>query len=579
MTTPALTSFSLSLPGAAPFDAGLAERLKQAKKSRGTGYLPRTRHPRSDGWAEYTNRLFLESSPYLLQHAHNPVNWYPWGDEAFETAARLKRPVFLSVGYATCHWCHVMEEESFEDEEIARCLNAHFVCVKVDREERPDIDAIYMNAVQALTGRGGWPMSVWLTPERKPFYGGTYFPAMDQGLNIGFLTLLERLRDIFHASDGRAENAARQITDAMQKMTATGPVGDLPEKQILDRAADFYRRYYDPVSGGMNGAPKFPSSLPIRFLLRYYQKTGDAGILEMAEHTLRQMARGGMYDQVAGGFHRYSTDDRWLVPHFEKMLYDNALLAVDYLEAFQITGDGQYKRIAVDILRYVERDMTAREGAFYSATDADSLTPDGRMAEGYYFTWMPEELGEVLGEERAGTVKAYYGVGPAPNFEDRHILHIHRSTAETARILGMPETRLMMEIETSRNLLYQARSRRPAPLRDEKILTAWNGLMISAFARAGLALGDSRHTGQAIRAARFILNHLCVDGRWRRSFKDGEARQSAFLEDIAFLTTALIDLFEATGDREWLGQAVFMDRILEQYYEDTESGGFFMTPS
>ena len=580
MTTQTNSLFSAPQPGTAPYDAGLVERLEQVKKSRETDYLPRTRHLRPDGWAKYTNRLFLESSPYLLQHAHNPVNWYPWGDEAFETAAHLNRPVFLSVGYATCHWCHVMEEESFEDEEIARFLNENFVCVKVDREERPDIDSVYMTAVQALTGRGGWPMSVWLTSDRKPFYGGTYFPARDgdRGAGIGFLTILERLTEIFHTSDGRVETAGRQITEAIQKMAASKPGGRLPEKQGLDRAADFYRQHYDRALGGLSGAPKFPSSLPVRFLLRYYQKTGDADILEMAEHSLRQMAGGGMYDQVAGGFHRYSTDEHWLVPHFEKMLYDNALLSVAYLEAWQATGDENHKRMVSDILRYVERDMTAPDGGFYSATDADSRTPDGHVDEGYYFTWTPEELDAVLGKDRARIIKAYYAVGPAPNFEGRYILHTEKPAAETARLMNISVDHLMAEIESCRDLLYQARNQRLAPLRDEKILTAWNGLMISAFARAGLALGNPHYTDQAIRAARFVLDHLVVGGRVYRSFKDGQARHNGYLEDVAFLAAALMDVYEATFDMKWLKKAVSLDEMLEQYYEDAEIGGFFMTP-
>jgi uncharacterized protein YyaL (SSP411 family) len=581
MTTQTNVLLSLPLPGAEPHDAGLLARLEQTKASRPSGYAPRTRHLQPDGWAQYTNRLFLESSPYLLQHAHNPVNWYPWGDEAFETAARLNRPVFLSVGYATCHWCHVMEEESFEDEEIAKFLNAHFVCVKVDREERPDIDAVYMAAVQALTGRGGWPMSVWLTPDRNPFYGGTYFPARDgdRGNPIGFLTLLARLREAYHASDGRARTASLQITDHIRKLSASKPGHQLPDKGILDRAADFYRRQYDPVHGGMRGAPKFPSSLPVRFLLRYWRRGGAADALEMAETTLQKMAAGGMYDQAAGGFHRYSTDEHWLVPHFEKMLYDNALLAVAYLEAWQATGHEPYKRVIEDILRYVERDMTGPNGGFYSATDADSRTPDGHVDEGYYFTWTPEELDAVLGKDKARIVKTYYDVGPVPNFEGRYILHMDKPAAEIARTLDITEERLMAEIETCRDLLYQARKLRPAPLRDEKILTAWNGLMISAFAKAGLALGNQHYTDQAIAAARFILDHLIGNGRLFRSFKDGQARHNGYLEDAAFLAASLLDLYEATGDIQWFEKAVHLDTMLKNQYEDSENGGFFMTPS
>lgn len=581
MTDPSFDLFSLPQPGATHYDAELVNRLAQARLSRLSGYLPRTRHLRPDGWAKHTNRLFLESSPYLLQHAHNPVNWYPWGDEAFETAAALNRPVFLSVGYATCHWCHVMEEESFEDEEIAGFLNAHFVCVKVDREERPDIDAVYMSAVQALTGRGGWPMSVWLTPDRKPFYGGTYFPARDgdRGSPVGFLTLLQRLWEAFHATDGRATAASLQITDFIKKTSMAKPGGRLPEHQVLDAAADFYRKQYDPVYGGMKGAPKFPSSLPVRFLLRYWRRTGATDMLEMAENTLKHMAGGGMYDQAAGGFHRYSTDERWRVPHFEKMLYDNALLVPAYLEAYQTTGNPCYEQVARDILRYVERDMIGPEGEFYSATDADSRTPDGHMEEGYFFTWTPEELATVLGEDRARIVAAYYGIGPVPDFEGRHILHVPRIAADVARMLGLSEDRLTAEIEACRGLLYEARKTRPAPLRDEKILTAWNGLMISAFARAGLALGEPRYTGQAIRAARFVLDHLVFGGNLYRSYKDGKARHNGYLEDAAFFLAALLDLYEATGELSWFENAMLLDDLLKRQYEDAENGGFFMTPN
>ncbi|MFO7912501.1 MAG: DUF255 domain-containing protein, partial [Desulfotignum sp.] len=371
---PATDLFTLPQPGAEPYGADVIQKLENAAALRGSDYQPRTRHLRPDGWARYTNRLFLESSPYLLQHAHNPVNWYPWSDEPFETARQENRPVFLSVGYATCHWCHVMEEESFEDEEIAKYLNENFVCIKVDREERPDIDAVYMTAVQALTGRGGWPMSVWLTPDRKPFYGATYFPARDgdRGAAIGFLTVLEKLNQSFHLPDGRVEKAGRQITEAIRQAMVPQSGNRLPGQEILQKAAGFYQQNYDPKFGGLSGAPKFPSSLPVRFLLRCYRKTRDPDMLEMIENSLFHMAGGGIYDHVAGGFHRYSTDAQWLVPHFEKMLYDNALLAVAYLEAWQTTANADFQRVVNEILTYTGRDMTSPEGAFYSATDADS---------------------------------------------------------------------------------------------------------------------------------------------------------------------------------------------------------------
>ncbi|MBC2716351.1 MAG: thioredoxin domain-containing protein [Desulfobacteraceae bacterium] len=576
--------FYLPQPGARAYDKDLIKKLAQVRKLRGQTYQPRTKHLQPDGWAKYTNRLFLESSPYLLQHAHNPVNWYPWGDEAFETAKQLNRPVFLSVGYSTCHWCHVMEEESFEDEEIARYLNENYVCVKVDREERPDIDSIYMTAVQALTGRGGWPMSVWLTADRKPFYGGTYFPPRDgdRGANIGFLTILEKLNQSFHAPDGRVENAGLQITAAIQKMMETKPGNRLPEKEVLQNATTFYRQSYDRQFGGLAGAPKFPSSLPIRFLLRYYRQPPDKitqgkNILEMIEHSLAKMAGGGMYDHVGGGFHRYATDEHWLVPHFEKMLYDNALLAVAYLEAYQATGNDEFKRVVNDILRYVSRDMISPDGAFYSATDADSMTPEGHMEEGWYFTWTPDELESVLGKDRAKIVKKYYSVTMTPNFEGRHILHTEKTTDETAAALNMTKKELFAVIDESRELLYTERNKRPAPLRDEKILTSWNALMISAFARAGLVFNDPDYIDQATKAARFIMDHLYKNNRLQHSYKDNNARHNAFLDDYAFFIAALIDLYEATHDIHWLEKALELDDVLKIFYEDPETGGFFMT--
>ncbi|ACN14663.1 conserved hypothetical protein [Desulforapulum autotrophicum HRM2] len=573
-------------PGTQLYDKNLIQRLENARKVHGRTYRPRTKHLHPDGSAKYTNRLFLESSPYLLQHAHNPVNWYPWGDEAFETARKLNRPVFLSVGYATCHWCHVMEEESFENEEIARYLNENYLCVKVDREERPDIDSIYMSAVQALTGRGGWPMNVWLTCDRKPFYGGTYFPPRDgdRGADIGFLTLLEKLIQSFHAQDGRVENAGRQITAAIQQMMSPKPGTRLPGKETIQNAVSFYRQSYDSRFGGLSGSPKFPSSLPVRLLLRHNRNTfekvkQDTNILEMIDHSLAQMAGGGMYDHVGGGFHRYSTDEHWLVPHFEKMLYDNALLAVVYLEAWQATDNADFKRVVNEILSYVIQDMTSADGAFYSATDADSITPRGHMEEGWYFTWTPEELDAILGKENSKIIKRYYSVGVTPNFEKRHILHTTKSRAETASALNITEEKLAKIIETSRELLYLERNKRPAPLRDEKVLTAWNALMISAFARAGFTLNNTVYIDQAVRAARFIMENLYIDNRLFRSYKDGKARHNAYLEDYAFFIAALIDLYEATHDIEWLKKALELDDVLKTFYEDRKNGAFFMTSS
>jgi uncharacterized protein YyaL (SSP411 family) len=577
--TPDFSFFDTPQPGVEMYDEKLLDRLDQMKKTRGNKYQPRTKHLRPDGWAKYTNRLFLETSPYLLQHAHNPVNWYPWGDEAFETAKRLNRPLFLSVGYSTCHWCHVMEEESFEDEEIAAYLNKNYIAVKVDREERPDVDAIYMSAVQALAGRGGWPMSVWLTHDRDPFYGGTYFPARDgdRGAGIGFLTILNRLNNLFIQDPEKIDKAGQQLTDAIQQMLTARPGNRLPDDKILGRAANYYRQNYDKKNGGLIGAPKFPSSLPARFLLRYYLKTGDKAMLEMAENSLIKMGSGGMYDQVGGGFHRYSVDDVWLVPHFEKMLYDNALLAVAYLEAYQVIKNPYLKKITIEILDYVRRDMTSPEGAFYSATDADSLTPGGHMEEGYYFTWTPEELKTVLGAEQAEIVKKYYAVENNPNFEGRFILHTPSSGEHVAAALNISTEELEKTINKSKELLYQARNERPLPLRDEKILTSWNALMISAFAKAGLILDKNEYTLQAVRAVKFIFNHLYVEGRLFRSYMDGTPKHHAFLDDYTFFIAALIDVFEATQDIAWLKKAVELDGVVEKYFEDRTSGGYFMT--
>ncbi|MCP4755922.1 MAG: thioredoxin domain-containing protein [Proteobacteria bacterium] len=566
-------------PGATDLDANLITRFAETRASRGGSYQPRTRHLEPDGWARYTNRLFLETSPYLLQHAHNPVNWYPWGDEAFEAARRQNRPVLISIGYSTCHWCHVMEEESYEDEEIARYLNENYIAIKVDREERPDVDTIYMSAVQVMTGSGGWPLHVFLTPERKPFFGGTYFPARDgdRGVSIGFLTILKRINDAYHSRRDRVEQSSRQLTEAVRGILLPKQGERRSWIEVMRRAADQYRRIFDTVHGGTTGAPKFPSSLSVRFLLRFHRDTEHSDLLQMTNLTLEKMAAGGMYDHVAGGFHRYSTDAQWLVPHFEKMLYDNALLAVSYLEAFQATGNRDFQRVTEEILHYVARDMTSPEGGFYSATDADSLNPDGCREEGYYFTWTLRELVDALGGERTKIVKAYYAIGRTGNFEGRHILHTPKTDDEVAKSLKITKRKLRFEIDRSKKILYRVRNRRPLPLRDEKILTAWNGLMISAFAKAGLVLGDSDYVAYAVRAARFILEQLYADRRLFRSYKDGKAGHNAYLTDYAFFIAALLDLYEATYDGSWLEIAIVLDGILEKHYEDKKKGGFFMT--
>lgn len=552
--------------------------LKMARR-RGDGYRPRTRHLDGQGRAIYTNRLFLESSPYLLQHAHNPVNWYPWGDEAFDTARHLDRPVLLSVGYSTCHWCHVMEEESFEDIEIARYINGNYIAVKVDREERPDVDTIYMSAVQAIAGRGGWPMTVWLTPGREPFYGGTYFPARDgdRGSPVGFLTLLKKIRESYDRKRNLVDRSAGELSRAVRKMMAPAAGDRLPMDGVVDRAVSSCRTRFDSRHGGIAGAPKFPGSLPVRLLLRHHRRSGDPESLNMACLTLEKMAAGGMNDQVGGGFHRYSTDGKWLVPHFEKMLYDNALLVPAYIEGWQATGEPRFRQVAVRTLDYVAREMTSPDGAFFSATDADSLTPSGRREEGWFFTWTPDELNDALKADDARIAAAVYGVRAGGNFEGRSVLFLPRRLAKVADDLGLPTEHLASDVDRINAALYARRQQRPAPLRDDKILVAWNGLMISAFARAGFALDDPACIHRAGRAADFILERMVADGRLRRSFKDGAARGVEFLDDYAFLIAGLLDLFEATAGRHWLAHAARLDRFLAHGFEDLENGGFFMT--
>jgi len=548
--------------------------MARALAERGSSYRPRTRHLRADGSPRYTNRLILESSPYLLQHAHNPVDWYPWGTEAFERARSQGKPVLLSVGYSTCHWCHVMEEESFEDEEIASYLNRNYVCIKVDREVRPDIDGIYMAAVQMVTGGGGWPMTVWLTPDRRPFYGGTYFPPRDgdRGSRVGFLTILKTLKEAYDREGEKVEQAAselaQRIGEALAPRLAEAELGE----RWLDEGFRYFERTFDERFGGFGRAPKFPRSVALEFLLRYHRRTGNARALEMVARTLEGMSAGGIYDQVGGGFHRYSTDERWLVPHFEKMLYDNAQLAIAYLEGYQASGRDDFAATARDILRYVAREMTSAEGGFYSAADADS-----EGGEGAYFLWTPGQIEEVLGARLAGVVKPLYGITEAGNFEGKSLPYLALGWREAAGRLGVDETTFHRMVEEARNLLYRARLRRRPPATDTKILTGWNGLMIGAFARAGLVLGEPALTQQAVAAARFVLSRLVQDGRLMRSFEDGRATQRGYLDDYAFLVWGLLELYESSSDFAWLESALELQAIQDREFWDEEAGGYFLT--
>ncbi len=567
-----------SLPGATAYDKSLDAQLAARVQTLSKNYTPRTRHLNADGKAKYTNRLLLETSPYLHQHAHNPVNWYPWGKEAFKAAKELNRPVFLSIGYSTCHWCHVMEEESFEDIEIATFLNKHYIAIKVDREERPDIDSVYMSAVQIMNkGRGGWPMSVWLTAEQKPFFAGTYFPPRSgvRGARVGFLTMLNRLSEAYHSDRSKIQLGSEKITSLLKQSLQAQTQGEQPQAEVLHKAAASYKQSFDSQYGGMRSAPKFPSSFANRFLLRYARRTGDMAVTEMVTKTLREMAKGGMYDQVGGGFHRYSTDAKWLVPHFEKMLYDNALLSITYLEAYQYEQDEEFKILTRDILDYITREMTSADGLFYSATDADSLNDKGEREEGWFFTWTEDELNTVLDKKSYELVRRYYNISAQGNFEGRSIPHRTRTLEVVAKELGHSISEAKTILSTAREKLYQIRSTRPAPLRDEKIISAWNGLMISAFARAAFVLNDKAYQEVASRAAGALLEKMFVKGVLYRTYKEGRARFRGYIDDYAFVIAALLDVYESTADAKWLEQAIALDEIARRDFEDRENGGYF----
>ena len=569
-------SVPLALPDAPPLPAALRVQLDEALAQRPADWQARTRHLRPDGSPLYTNRLALEASPYLRQHAHNPVDWYSWGDEAFAAAQRLDRPLFVSIGYSTCHWCHVMEEESFDDVETAKLMNAHFVSVKVDREVRPDVDAIYMRAVHTLGQQGGWPLNVWLTPEGKPFFGGTYFPPEDGRGRPGFKRLLESLNQVWMNERGRIRTQADALTAALTAALAVEPVTStrIPSATLLRSALATYQSAFDPEHGGLRGRVKFPATFPVRLLLRVNRRTGDPQAQQMAIFTLEQMARGGIRDQLGGGFHRYSTDPSWRVPHFEKMLYDNALIALAYLEAWQVTQREDFAAVVRETLAYADREMSAPGGGFYSATDADSRGPDGESEEGRFFTWTPQELAAVLGED-APWVGDYYGVTADGQLDGRSVLHRAEPAAVIAARYGVSETELATRLEPARKRMLEARALRSPPHRDEKILAAWNGLMISAFARAGFAFGDPALTRRAERAAEFVLGKMRKDGRLWRVSKDGRSEGPAFLDDYAFVIAGLLDLYEAASSPRWIEEAVALQALLDAHYADAENGGYF----
>jgi uncharacterized protein YyaL (SSP411 family) len=568
-----------SLPGAAAFSDHLREQLARELESRGPDYVPRSRNRHADGSPQFTNRLLLEASPYLGQHAHNPVNWYPWGDEAFETAERLGRPVLVSIGYSTCHWCHVMEDESFDDPEVARFLNEHFVAIKVDREARPDVDAVYMAAIHAMNGRGGWPLNVFVTPDRVPFYAGTYFPPQDRGTRPGFSSVLRTIQQRFEREPERvasiADSVAAQVRSNLEEIAATA--SSLPPESTLAAASKLYTSQIDRVWGGIGRGTKFPSTVPIRLLLRIQRRSGDRTALRRVELTLEKMAAGGIRDHLGGGFHRYSTEPRWLIPHFEKMLYDNALLAQAYLEASIATGREDFALITREILDYVAREMTAPFGAFYSATDADSLTPSGEAEEGWFFTWTPSETTAVLGAANARSLNAYFGISETGDLDGRSILRNWRSAEDVASEVGSTAEAVLQIVDAARAPLLAARALRTPPLLDDKVLAAWNGLMIQAFAQAAFAFNDAAYLRSAQRAADFVLDQMRSAGRLSRVFVNGRAAGPAFLEDYAFLIAGLIDLYEADADPRWLREAIALQAVLDRDYLDTTGGGYWKT--
>ncbi len=501
-----------------------------------------------------TNRLAQETSPYLLQHAHNPVDWYPWGEEAFARARAEDKPVLLSVGYSACHWCHVMERESFESPEIAGLMNTSFVSVKVDREERPDVDHIYMQAVQSMTGHGGWPMTVFLTPDGTPFYGGTYFPPQDRHGLPGFPRLLASIAEAWRSRRGEVEQSGRELTTALGQSERLRRSASLLTEEILFSAFSGVSAQFDEEWGGLGGAPKFPQPMLWEFVLRFWKRTGNPYAQRMAHTTLVRMARGGMYDQLGGGFARYSVDAQWLVPHFEKMLYDNAQLASLYLHAWLAFGDGECRRVCEETLDYVLRDMTDPAGGFYSAEDADS---EGH--EGKFYVWTAEEIRAVLGPD-ADRALEYWGVDRGANFEGKSILYV----------AGDPDPEAIAPL---RRRLLAARAPRVRPGRDDKVLAGWNGLACRALAEAGRALGRADYVAAAVRNAEFVLGAMRQAGRLLRTWKAGRAHLLGYLEDYAMVAAALIDVYEATFERRWLDEArALADDMLRLFWDDALEG-------
>ncbi len=522
--------------------------------------------------AQFTNHLINETSPYLLQHAHNPVEWYPWGDEAFETARRENKPVLLSIGYSACHWCHVMEHESFENEAIARLMNENFVNIKVDREERPDLDQIYMSAVQMMTHHGGWPMTVFLTPEGVPFYAGTYFPPEDRFNMPGFPRVLIGVADAYRERHDDIQQTAASVLSELKRSTTAVESEEPLSTEILEIAAKGITKNYDSINGGFGGAPKFPPAMSLEFLLHANYRTGDEQALQIVRDTCRKMAEGGIYDQLGGGFHRYSTDARWLVPHFEKMLYDNALLSRLYLHYYQVSSDDATRRVAEGILDYVVREMTDASGGFYSTQDADS-----EGVEGKFFVWSKDEIQQLLGKQDATRFCAYYNVTEGGNFEGENILNITRELEAVAKTEKITVEQLEQSLKRGREILFAVREKRVKPARDEKILTAWNGLMLASFAEAAVILRRPDYLEVARKNAQFVLDNLRNDKLLLRTYKDGHAKLNGYLEDYAFFIDGLVTLFEASGEEHWLEEALVLTATMLDEFWDEKEGGFFFT--
>ena len=514
------------------------------------------------------NRLINETSPYLLQHAHNPVDWRPWGQEALDKAQTEDKPILLSIGYSACHWCHVMERESFEDERIAGMMNDNFVSIKVDREERPDIDNIYMNAVQALTGNGGWPLTVFLTPDGRPFYGGTYFPPDDNRGMVSFPRLLSAMADAYRNKRGDVIQATQQLLEQVRRMAEVPRAQEPLSPDVLHQAFQNLVSNYDFQNGGFGSAPKFPQPMTYEFILRYHKLTNSPRALEMVELAASRMATGGIYDQIGGGFHRYSTDPYWLVPHFEKMLYDNALLVRLFLHLFQATRNEFYRRIAEETLDYVIREMRDPAGGFYSSQDADSEGEEGK-----FFVWSKDELALILGEKDADLTSGYWGVSDTGNFEGRNILNVLQGAESYAAEAGISPEALAGAVSSAKAKLMEARERRIHPGRDDKALTAWNGMTLRSFAEAASILERDDYRQAATDCAEFLLRELVSEGRLLRTYKDGKAHLNGYLEDYAYLADGLLYLYEATFDDRWLNEARHLaDGMIDLFWEQAENG-------